>query len=581
MKKVLALILALVMVLSMGTMVFAADTNTNSDGKITIVNATIGKDYAAYKLFDATFKADDKTKVAYTLTVDDDTEDWYDKLSEEGSPFVLEETETDGLYNVSVDSNFNETQVINWLKGAGIPSLLDATAEKAPADANEVVFSSLPYGYYYVTSEVGTAVSINTTLPEVRIIDKNEEPDWDIPDDPDDPQTMLGKVIKDTVLHCGKEAGDKHTHSDACYYTQENSASYGDTVNFVIGVNAKAYDKEDIITSYSIIDTLGAGFTSDKNVEVYIDGVKLTTGYQVNYSTDGKTFQVYIPTVTADAVTPATDPATYNWNPKYGSNFKIEVKYSAKVNDSAVITLPGNLNTANFTYEKDKDYDPDVPTPDTPDTPPYVPEDPDDPYTPPQNPPYDPDNEKETTTYVYAMNLQKVDGKTNEALTGAKFSILGTDGTTPIKATPVAGKNGVYKYDPNGSSAVAEFEVNEIGYLIIEGLKEGTYKVTETLQPDGYNIIKDPFDVELGKDADGFTEKVTTYYDADGKAIKTEAEEGGSSLKIDLVKESVMNYAGTELPETGGIGTTMFYVIGAILVLGAAVILITRKRVTD
>jgi LPXTG-motif cell wall-anchored protein len=78
----------------------------------------------------------------------------------------------------------------------------------------------------------------------------------------------------------------------------------------------------------------------------------------------------------------------------------------------------------------------------------------------------------------------------------------------------------------------------------------------------------------------------TVYYDADGKVIHEEAT-GGTSKEItanyeDLKEEAnvleIENKTGTELPSTGGIGTTIFYVIGAILVLGAGILLVTRRR---
>lgn len=117
-----------------------------------------------------------------------------------------------------------------------------------------------------------------------------------------------------------------------------------------------------------------------------------------------------------------------------------------------------------------------------------------------------------------------------------------------------------------------EAEVGENGVIIFEGLGEGTYTVTETVTPAGYNTIK-AFDVvvsweapEAGSDDCKWT---VSAFD-DGKPLSIN-EEGVFEL-------TVVNHSGIKLPDTGGIGTTIFYIVGGVLVACAVVLLVTRRR---
>ena len=106
----------------------------------------------------------------------------------------------------------------------------------------------------------------------------------------------------------------------------------------------------------------------------------------------------------------------------------------------------------------------------------------------------------------------------------------------------------------------------------------------ETTVPAGYNKADDiEFTIEATYDTDKADPKLTglVVKDASGNVI-SEGEElvFGTVVTDGSVNTDIENLTGAELPETGGIGTTMFYVIGAILVVGAAVVMITRKRMS-
>ena len=99
--------------------------------------------------------------------------------------------------------------------------------------------------------------------------------------------------------------------------------------------------------------------------------------------------------------------------------------------------------------------------------------------------------------------------------------------------------------------------------IAVEGLDADTYYLEETKAPGGYNKLAGPVEVEISH------------------TVTDEGVHMTHTLKQDTTnveKVEIENKSGTELPETGGIGTTIFYVLGSILVIGAVVLLITKKR---
>lgn len=109
----------------------------------------------------------------------------------------------------------------------------------------------------------------------------------------------------------------------------------------------------------------------------------------------------------------------------------------------------------------------------------------------------------------------------------------------------------------NSSGTVTEITTGDTGKFTIQGLDAGTYYLTETQQPAGYNKLKDPIKIKI--DEAGVIKVVTDKED-------------------EVTEVKVLNKTGSILPSTGGMGTTLFYIFGAILVIGSGVVLITKKR---
>mgnify|MGYP004652370949 CR=1 FL=1 len=170
---------------------------------------------------------------------------------------------------------------------------------------------------------------------------------------------------------------------------------------------------------------------------------------------------------------------------------------------------------------------------------------------------------KETTTYTYEFDLVKVDGNTKKLLNGAEFKLYTTkDDTTALRFV----KNGDGSYrvangeEPGGT--VDTIVVN--GKTHISGLDKVNYWLEETRAPDGYNKLTERQEVELSKGSQNATME----------ASATAWAEGNGGVVVE-------NHAGTVLPSTGGMGTTLFYVVGGGLMVAALVLLVTKKRMEN
>ena len=240
MKKLLFFLMAALLLVGVCTAAVA-----ENEGSITIQNATAGQTYAIYKVFDATYSG---TNISYTYTKTGESDALFDALTDTEdalNPFVLTATVVENVYNVTINADATAEAISEWLTAH--KDLLTQTASQVAASST-VVFENLPYGYYYVTSTLGAAVSIDTVTPNVTIIDKNQEPDWD----------NGGKYIN--------VAGVR---------VYINSANIGETLNFVVPVVATNGVGDKLATSYIIDDTLPTGITFNDDLKVYIDGDEL------------------------------------------------------------------------------------------------------------------------------------------------------------------------------------------------------------------------------------------------------------------------------------------------------------------
>ena len=303
-------------------------------------------------------------------------------------------------------------------------------------------------------------------------------------------------------------------------YGEKNDADIGQTVNFKSIITAQPGAE-----NYVFHDKMSEGLTYNGDAKIYTDEAmtqELATAYYTVNDTpdDSDTFDITFEQDYLNTITAAT---------------KLYVKYSATLNENAKVGLEGNLNASKLSYgEINKETGKPGST------------------TPPS----------ETKTYTWDVDVFKytMNGETEKALAGATFTLRkNADGSNPIAL--VSEGNNVYRVaKTNETVTVTEITTDATGKFTIKGLDADTYYLTETAAPAGYNKLAAPVTIVIGEN--GVVNGTT------------EAPQG-----VDEVK--VLNQSGTELPSTGGIGTTIFYIVGGVLVVGAVVLLVTKKRMNN
>ena len=549
-RSILALALALVLVLAMSTAAFAAPetysiTVNNTNSAISIN----GNTYRAYKILDATY--DNEGHVSYTVNTE-----FANFTYTVGENNYQGEALIAYLGTLTNDSDALDAFAKAALTHATTNSIQPAGT--ATAD-NETATISVPAPGYYLVSGTATAptdqtvtaaCSLTTAKPNAQVNVKADAPSVD------------------------KKIVEKDGDVDA------NDASIGDSVNYKITSkvpNMKGYTKYFFVME----DTLSKGLTYNEDMVITIGTKTLVK------DTD------YTLTVTKDAGGATSLEIVFKNFIQYKNQTgaAITLTYSATLNQDAVLDpTTGNPNTVKLIYSNNPNQKGDG-TPENPDKPV--------PGTPVSETPT-----VETKTYVTGLKLTKIDGSTKKTLTGAKFKIEGKGmkvvliNRTIYKASEIGTyymlKNGSYTTDaPTADTAdsydsttqkyekvevvdktTVPTEINATGYvdengvLTFEGLGEGTYTITELVAPNGYNLLKDPITITITANA---TLKGCTWTVTKDRTDLT----AGTDY---LFAFNVENNSGTELPSTGGIGTTIFYILGSLLVVVAGVVLVTRKR---
>ena len=167
-----------------------------------------------------------------------------------------------------------------------------------------------------------------------------------------------------------------------------------------------------------------------------------------------------------------------------------------------------------------------------------------------------------TRTYTWQVDVFKYtkNGEKEVALKDAEFILYRETSEGKEYAVVANGKlTGWTKNEGDATKLVTPAN----GKFSIAGLDAGTYYLKETKAPAGYNLLKDPIKVVITASIDETTHA--------GTATITYNETYTGEVKVE-------NNTGTELPSTGGMGTTIFYVLGGVLMAGAFVLLVVRKR---
>lgn len=500
MNKLLALVLAMVMVLGLATVASATD--------ITIDGGAEGSVYSAWKLLNATDGGEGK--FAYTIN------NTY-RTALETVTRKTDDAEIVAYISVMA-SNGDDIRAFADAMYAQVKGMnADKTSENG-------VFTGVDQGYYLIaettlgdTSDTYSLVMLDTAGQTNITVDTKED------------KPTLTKKVKETNDSTGYVSG------------WQDGADYdvNDAVPFMLtGTVSNKYASYKTYY-YAFHDKMSNGLTFiPGSVVVKIDDQTVSNGYTV--VTDnleaGCTFEV----VFADLKTVVADDGKTVVTP----SSKITVEFSATLNDGCVIGKPGNPNEAKLEYNNNPYYEDEGKPDDTSET------------------PWD-----KVIVFTYKADVNKVD-KEGNALEGAGFTLYKwnkeSNGYVEVKAIAVAPGQTTFKF---------------------ERLDAGQYKLEETTVPAGYNKAEDViFTIEAAYDTDATDPELKTIVvkDKNNDVISDETADATFSVNVEQGKvvTSVVNNSGTELPSTGGIGTTIFYVLGGMLVVCAVVLMVSKKRMS-
>ena len=476
MKKTMSVLLALVLLLALSVPAMAI-----GGGTITIDNAVVGQTYTIYRILD--LESYNAETGAYSYKA---AEGW-DAFVKANSAYF----DVDAQGYVTWKAATDDATVAEFAKLAQKYAVDNSIGNQGSekAETTTVTFENLDLGYYLVDSTLGTLCSLDTTNPTVTIKEKNAEP------------TNVKTVEEDSTGA----------------YGSTNDADIGQTVNFKSTITAQAGAE-----NYVFHDKMSGGLTFGavtgvtlKHKEDTEAATVASENYEVNTSNpeDGCTFEIVFTQAFCDTLK---------------ANDKIEISYTATVNEKAVVGGNGNPNESKLSYGDSSSA--------TPTT------------TPPST----------TTTYTWKIDVLKYTMKGDEEvkLADAVFTLSRDEkGTDLINLVKV--KDNVYRVAKNNEEgAITQITTDATGAFTIEGLDSDTYYLTEITQPAGYNKLAAPIKVVI-----------------DDKGNVTYNGEYTGTVKVE-------NKSGAELPSTGGIGTTVFYVVGGLMVLIAIVLLVTRKKMS-
>ena len=573
-KKLASILLAMAMVLGMAMTVSAA----NGNYKLTI-NVVENHKYEVWQLATGDVSSDGET-----------------------------------LSNISVGKNAKAGTTVEDI--TGLSALTDAALGEAAltlidikaTDPIETLTKEKPSvelagGYYVITDSYvdGTGQQVTTISRTMVYLVKDET-----------------VTPKSSTITPDKKINEDNTGKE------ENEASIGDVIDYQLsgtipdmtgyasfkyvlvdtaskGLVQGLIDTEGKFRQFKEGDTLtGGGGTKDENTDLVVPetGVKVT--YVVTKVTPNSDGTTTVRIAVQNAI---------NYKAHVNKWFYVDIK-ALLTEDADVVAIPNTNNVKiDFSNKPGSEYDgePDFNGNDPKGETPIV----------------------TVETFTTSLTLLKVDGTTNQPLTGAEFKLESTNNANvgyvtgqeyvPMAEAPSGYNNGTWyklvdgaytttaptadtanKYDSveatyalvtvdkttyEGAQIKAQAFVDADGKVVFTGLGVGNYKLSEVTVPDGYNKLNDiTFTITWSKET-GF--RVTNVKELDKDGI----EVANSSITISVadigengegvgtvISSTIPNNKGTLLPSTGGIGTTIFYVVGGILVIGAGILLITKKR---
>lgn len=548
-KKLFAVMLSLIMVLAMGITSFAAVDNVigNSDDtaqiKVEGVDAD-AKSVKAYPIIKTTYGSNGDFsgyEVLYTTT-----------------PAIVATKNEDN----SLEYTLSQEQI------AQIRAGLHDDAIDMTNVGNGTYTADAKLGAYLVIVEGSETSTYNAMVVSTNYKNENGANVIDL-----EKNTATAKKSTKPTL-------DKNIKNADATTTKHNTVNIGDVINYEVTVdNIPEYTGKYPV--FNVVDTLSQGLTfNGENVTVTVtgNGTTRTLTKDVDYKFTKEGQKITINFVDTSLTATGKTEYGYTLNDYKGQNMTIA--YSATVNANAKLNEVGNQNDATLTYSKDSTVERNNGT-----------------------------DEKKTHSYTF-----DIDG-----------SVTGTDSVMPVDVTHILNKIGeeVKKIEVNGEKVEvkaalegAEFTVytdeactvryqqggvnypvvrsTAAGQIELKGLAAGTYYIKETKAPAGYSVNATAVKVEITglkfNDNDELTGWTIKVNDQDVASFVYGTNEGGKTkfVRSDVIRKDgkteyntgydILNTKITELPSTGGIGTTIFTIVGCGIMIAAAGLFFASRR---
>ena len=544
MKKFAMILLCVALVFSCTVMAFADPSGYS----VTVQNPILNQTYTPYKIFDVTYNAAEagQAPTAYTYTISTNSQ-WWSALTTPNSGTVdltantftvdgltftkTQQTAADNgtVYIVTYDTATVDTEAEREALAQTISNkLYAAVSGKTPAatavtasSTDPITFDVGSAGYYFVTTTQGALFVLNSATPDVTVTEKNSIPG------------IVKKVSNDNSSWV---AAPGHTN-----------VSIGDEVYFELDItDGVGTDKGMTITDEMSTSIDLKGYPTTNDIKVFVGGTEVAAGndtFSVTVTNRHRFVIEFAPAFVETLTPPAQGSTTPSLIVTYTGILNETAHIVGNVDDDSVTPAQEayNTNTATLTYQNNS----------WPST---------------------------VTVDVYAFDIIKTDSArniiqgahfdvyddydANDATVGNKIDVVLID--TEYVLDPETGdptttvKSRTYRPAVDGETPAAYIEAG-IAHMV--GFGSGTYWFEETAAPDGYNKIDGRTQYQLGaaNDYATLTDNGTKW-----------ANNGGGL--------HVVNETGSQMPSTGGIGTYLFYGIGAILVVGAVVVLVSKKR---
>lgn len=562
-NKFAAFALAACMMAPMAMATTASFTASATDVTISSSSDKATHTYTAYKIFDGSYSTNGLTVTGWTTGFD--SAGLLADADFKSIEIVTDSTTdpvTTSTIGAVIGSNTDAAAVAQAIEKIASNS---STADKLASVLAKYVGTSgtelsgtavdLPAGYYIVKDVMGTdnthdAVSkfileVSGGTTPIDIVTKKSYP------------TVEKKVKENVKAITGTPNYDRDTTEK---WNDVADYNIGDAVPFKLyGTMPDTLDDYEHYY-YQFSDSLGKQFEKPENIKVYIDGKEIapasgvcevSTAVALEDGSRGPELMVKfndIKSIDIDKDTAGIQSIK--------KDSIVTIEYTAVLNSKAEIGLPGQENKVKLVYSNNPNATGNGTTNpgDTGETP-----------------------EDKVIVFTYELDTTKVDKATSAKLADAKFRLYRENGSTKeyVKVDTNSKVTGWTTNDAEASTLISDTN----GLFKVIGLDDGTYFLEETEAPGSYNKLTAPVTVVIKAEtannqswnsspADALTKLDVT---ADGKAGTGDAATGIASINI-------ANSKGSTLPSTGGIGTTIFYVLGGTLVVGSGIALVTKKR---